>query len=97
MLLAVKPVDGDSYAGECVFMMMPQNGALVESDLGVVISELKVAGEHSCRVTLAGDRFEVVVTPRSLPRIRVVRDTAGENAIMTSIDGVDRVIGAVGA
>ena len=34
-------------AGECVFMLLPQKPDAVNTALGVAISELKVAGEHS--------------------------------------------------
>ena len=36
----------NAQSGDCVFMLMPKDPGLVESPLGIVISERKVAGEH---------------------------------------------------
>jgi hypothetical protein len=32
--------------GDCVFMLLPEEADLVDSPLGILISELKVTGEH---------------------------------------------------
>lgn len=96
VLLAVEPDGADSHVGECVFMLAPENGDVIESDLGVVVSELKVAGEHSCRVSIVGERLEIVVTPTNLPQVRLIHDPQGDSAILTVWDGSERQIGIVG-
>jgi hypothetical protein len=96
MLLAVEPSGDNVYAGECVFVFMPENASVIESDLGVVISELKIAGEHPCRVSAHGKRLEFVVMPHALPQLRLVRDPDGESAIVTLMEGAERQVGIVG-
>jgi hypothetical protein len=34
-------------SGECVFMLFPQKAEAVDTPLGIIVSELKVAGEHA--------------------------------------------------
>jgi len=48
--------------GDCVFMLLPEEADLVDSPLGILISELKVTGEHqwkkhgaNIRIFLNGD------------------------------------------
>ena len=36
----------NSENGDCVFTLLPQEASLVDSELGIAISESKVAGEH---------------------------------------------------
>ena len=36
-----------SDAGECVFVLLPEKGTPADTPLGVAISELRLAGEHS--------------------------------------------------
>lgn len=41
--------DFKTDAGDCVFILSPESSSVVETPLGVAISELKVTGEHSWR------------------------------------------------
>lgn len=54
--------------GECVFMLLPTTVEVIETPLGIIISELKVAGEHPWKkkngdiVVLAGDRALLTIS-----------------------------------
>ena len=96
VLLAVESHDEQSYTGDCVFSMMPENADVIESALGVIISELKIAGEHSCRILVIGKRLELTVTPRGLPQVRMILDPDDQNAIFTLWEGKEQQVGIVG-
>src|SRR6266478_2715508 len=69
------------YTGDCVFMLVPSSGDLIETDLGVLISELKVAGEHPCSMHTITNHTEIVVTPKKLPELILVITPTGKGTL----------------
>lgn len=53
--------------GDCVFMLQPTTAEVIETPLGIIISELKVAGEHPWKkesggiVVLAGEHVLLTI------------------------------------
>jgi hypothetical protein len=61
---------GDS--GECVFMLLPASAGVIETPLGIIVSELKVAGEQSWRK----DRNRIIVHNRGRTLLTIESDGA---------------------
>lgn len=94
MLTHLKPTaKHGEYQGECVFMLLPRDPELIETKLGVLISELKVAGEHACRMSVITNETRVVVSPRSLPELVLVIRKDGKGTLSKREHGVDTQIG----
>ncbi|MFB2649889.1 hypothetical protein [Shewanella mangrovisoli] len=66
MLLAC---DSGSTQGDCVFMLSPASTEGIDSDLGIVVSELKAAGEHKFESHKNDDGFEIRVLPAGFPEV----------------------------
>lgn len=66
MLLAC---DSGSTQGNCFFMLSPASNEGIDSDLGIVVSELKVAGEHKFESHKNDDGFEIRVLPAGFPEV----------------------------
>jgi hypothetical protein len=94
MLTSMHASAGTSdFEGECVFSLMPTNTAVIESELGVITSELKMAGEHPCRMKLSDDKSEIWVTPKELPSLTLTFDAKGDGVISTTEQGKTRNVG----
>ena len=96
MLAHLKPAakEGD-YQGECVFMLLPTSADLIETDLGILISELKVAGEHRCRMSVVTNETKFVVTPQRLPELTLVIASNGKGTLSKREHGALSQIGLV--
>jgi hypothetical protein len=96
MLTHLRPTEKEGdYQGECVFTLLPTNSDLIETDLGILISELKVAGEHSCHMTVGTNRTDLVVTPKKLPELTLVIASNGKGSLSKKERGVVSQIGLV--
>ena len=69
-------------SGECVFMLLPQEANLVDSELGIAIAEGKVTGEHQWRK----QGMKIQVSTRGITSIEI-----SENAEVLNNSG--KVIG----
>jgi hypothetical protein len=96
MLTHLRPTakEGD-YHGECVFTLLPTSSDLIETDLGILISELKVAGEHSCRMVVGTNKTEFVVASKKLPKLTLVIASNGKGTLSKTEHGVVSQIGLV--
>ena len=66
MLLAC---ESGSTSGDCVFMLSPASTKGIESDLGIVVSELKAAGEHKFESNKNDDGLEIKLFPVGFPEV----------------------------
>ncbi|MGN3937975.1 hypothetical protein ABVB18_21945 [Xanthomonas citri pv. mangiferaeindicae] len=80
--------------GSCVFMLMPSNSSCIDSDMGIVVSELKVAGEHRFQVMETPSGIELIVVPIDLYQIELKLDSNFSGRVLTDLGGVNKCIGA---
>lgn len=83
MLLA--PNSGES--GECVFSLSASSAEVIDSNLGVVLSELKVSGEHKYVVETIKDGYLINIAPIGLPNVQVQLNHQFSGDIVTDIEG----------
>jgi len=83
------------FAGECVFTLLPTSSDLIETELGILISELKVAGEHPCRMRTVTNHTEIIVTPKKLPELILHIAPTGKGTLSKKQNGVVSRIGLV--
>jgi hypothetical protein len=96
MLTHLNPTAQDGeYQGECVFMLLPKTSDLIDTKLGILISELKVAGEHTCRMHVTTNGTEFLVSPRKLPELMLVINKHGKGTLSIRENGVTNQIGLV--
>lgn len=81
------------YRGECIFMLLPEDDALIKTELGTTLSALKVAGEHGCRMQVGREKTEIWVTPKELTPLTFVFDAAGRGTLSAAAKGSAREIG----
>ncbi|MFC0682936.1 hypothetical protein ACFFGH_34340 [Lysobacter korlensis] len=86
--------DDTRASGDCVFMLSPSNNACIDSDLGIVVSELKVAGEHRFRVAATPGGIELTVLPADLPQIELRLNGHFSGSVLTDFCGVTKCIGS---
>ena len=91
MLLAP---DHTGARGDCVFMLSPSSIAGVDSDMGVVVSELKVSGEHRFQATVLDSAVTLVVLPVDLPKLELRLNDNFTGSVLTDFGGVTRCIGS---
>ncbi len=90
MLLSHEPGEQN---GNCVFMLSPVSKEGIDSDMGIVVSELKVAGEH--RFTLAAFEagIELTVHPESFPNLVFHLNANFVGEVVTEFNNEARCIG----
>jgi hypothetical protein len=93
MLLAP---DSSNSAGTCVFMLSPSSIAGIESEMGVIVSELREMGEHTFRLNSEGSRCELVVSVSGFPDIIFSVDDGFSGKAFTEIDGAAKCVGSFG-
>ena len=91
MLLAP---DATGTSGDCVFMLSPSDLAGIESDMGIVVSELKVAGEHRFNATAQDGGITLVVTPVGLPQVDMLLNSQFSGRVHTDFCGTVKCIGS---
>jgi hypothetical protein len=96
MLTHLNPTETNGVlSGDCVFMLLPSSTDLIETELGILISELKVAGEHPCSMRTITNHTEIVVTPKKLPELVLVITPTGKGTLSKKENGVVYQIGLV--
>ena len=91
MLLAPR---AESSSGECVFMLSSASSLAIDSPLGVVISELKVSGEHRFAADTIDSGISLVVFPNGLPQVQFRLDYGFSGQVFTEFDGAITCIGS---
>ncbi len=96
MLSSLKATEkAGEFRGECVFMLLPKDAGLIETELGIIISELKVAGENPCRMQVGKDKSELWVGAKNLPPVTLVMDSSGKGFMSTTEEGISSNVGIV--
>jgi hypothetical protein len=94
MLLGINDINSSGPTnGMCVFMLTPCSAEGIESELGIIVSELKVGGEHCCSMTLSETGYEIVVHPIGLPVIIFTFDNEGNGKVVTEYNGEIKFVG----
>ena len=93
MLLAP---DETGASGDCVFMLSPSSTAGIDSDMGIVVSELKVSGEHRFKATVLDGGIHLVVIPVALPEIELRLNSSFAGSVLTDFGGDTKCIGCAG-
>lgn len=89
MLLAASSEIG----GDCVFMLSPVSKEGVDSQFGMIVSELKVGGEHEFVCTETESGVELTVQPQGLPQVSFVLNHEFEGEVFTEFDEKRTLIG----
>ncbi|MGE0083855.1 MAG: hypothetical protein AB7S75_05485 [Desulfococcaceae bacterium] len=90
--MLIAPKEGDE-SGDCVFMLTPVSVEGIDSNLGIVVSELKVAGEHKFSCLQTNQGYELTVHPKGLPVVTLLLNTEFSGEIYTEFDGTNKCIG----
>ena len=85
--------ENELLSGDCVFMLLPATDKVVESDLSIVISELKVSGEHRFELAEKGDGYKLTVIPNGFPELRIDLDREFRGQVYTEISNAIKYIG----
>ena len=85
--------DESQRQGQCVFMLSPASSEGIDSKMGIVISELKVLGEHQFKAKRVGEGFEILVLPEGFPQITFKLDNKFAGDVVTEFDGSVECIG----
>ena len=91
MLLAPN-VGGET--GTCVFMLTPTSSVGIDSDMGVIISELKVAGEHQFKFMAVSGGFSLTVFPRELPEVELQLNNELNGGVISIMRGIKQRVGS---
>jgi hypothetical protein len=83
----------DNKSGSCVFMLTPASVEGINSNLGIVVSELKVDGEQEFICSESDSGIELTVIPRELPVVRFVLNVDFHGMIYTEFNGAQKCIG----
>lgn len=90
MLMAIPPGQG---GGDCVFMLSPVSTEGVDSQLGMVVSELKALGEHPFEIEQTDRGFLLTVRPEGLPELVFTLDEEFSGPITTVVNDASKCIG----
>ena len=93
MLLAP---DAGNVSGNCVFMLTPASCAGIESEMGIVVSELKETGEHCFRLASADTGRALTVFTDGFPDVLFHIDEKFSGDVFTEMDGVVKCVGSAG-
>ena len=91
MLLSAAP---GAESGDCVFMLAPISTKGIDSNLGVVVSELKVAGEHKFKIDTQVDGVVITVMPAGFPEVVFTLNRQFSGHIATDFGGQNVCIGS---
>jgi hypothetical protein len=84
----------EENSGGCVFMLLPVSSTVIESDMGIVISELKVAGEHRFIAKALDNGIDVLVVPTGLPQVQLQLNHEFKGSVFTDFGGTIKCIGS---
>ena len=89
--------ESDMETGDCIFMLSPVSAKGVDSDLGIVVSELKVSGEHKFEVSSIDAGYKLIVFPDGFPQIVFNLNHEFSGEVFTEFDDTYKCIGTVEA
>ena len=92
MLLAP---DKSGNCGDCVFMLSPVSSDGDNSQFGIVISELKVLGEHRFEIVTLSDACVMNISVKNMPSIEFELNNEFIGNVYTHIDGKRTILGSV--
>ena len=92
-VLMLAPGAGNG-AGDCIFMLSPTSSAGIDSDMGLVVSELKVTGEHRYSVTALNDGVRLIVLPEGMPKVEFHLNHEFKGNVLTEFGGAIKCIGS---
>ena len=79
--------------GDCVFMLSPISSKGIDSDLGLIVSELKVAGEHPYQINVHANGIKVTISPEALPELVISFDSELTGTVVTEYEGNTSCVG----
>ena len=91
MLLAPEGNDG---SGTCVFVLRAASIEANDSDMGVVISELQLSGEHRFNLAANGDGYALTVAAAGFPDVSFRLNGAVRGSIVTVVHGINSCVGS---
>jgi len=74
-------------------MLSPVSAEGIDSEMGIVVSELKVAGEQQFHIKRNESGYELTVKPRELPEVVFKLNTGFEGDVFTEFNGPITTIG----
>jgi hypothetical protein len=90
MLMA--PDDGGT-SGDCMFMLSPASADGIESDMGKVVSALKVAGEHQFNITMLSDGVSLIVLFDGQPQVEFQLNQDFQGSVITKMGDTTKYAG----
>ena len=90
MLMAIPPGQG---GGDCVFTSSPISTEGDDSQLGVVVSQLKGLGEHPFEIEQNETGFLLTVRPEGLPELVFTLDEDFSGPITTVVNDATKCLG----
>ncbi len=85
--------DESQLQGQCVFMLSPVSSEGIDSKMGIVVSELKVSGEHHFKAKRFDEGFQILIFPEGFPQITFNLDNKFAGDVVTEFDGSVKCIG----
>ena len=85
--------ESNSTTGECVFMLTPVSAKGIDSSLGIVVSELKSAGEHKLRILEKDKGCTITIYPEGFPEVVMEFNEKFEGEIHTEFNDEYQCIG----
>ena len=86
----------DGKSGDCVFMLTPVSAAGIESDMGNIVSELKLNGEHRFVAAPVKNGIDLTVCPVDFPELEFRFNMAFEGEVFTIMNGARVCVGSAG-
>jgi hypothetical protein len=78
----VVPSHDGTYEGTCVFLIMPQDAALLDIPLCDRLYSYKDYGEHRVSLTITSGKREYTVFGSDLPVLRISADEQGQGTLI---------------
>jgi hypothetical protein len=91
MLVSHEP---GAYEGNCVFMLSPVSKEGIDSEMGIVVSELKVDGEQNFTLNTNDTGIELIVSPESFPELVFKLNANFEGEVFTEFNNKIKSIGS---
>jgi hypothetical protein len=70
------------YEGECVFLIWPQEAALLDTHLYDELGSYKDHGEHKVKLAITGGRREYTIYRSNLPVLGIYTDEQGQGTLV---------------
>jgi len=86
--------DGEAKKGDCVFMLSPISIEGIKSNLGLIVSELREAGEHPYKIEIHDSGMKVTISPEALPEVVISIGNDLSGTVVTEFEGKATYVGA---